>query len=262
MMNASKVLLASVIAVMVFGALAVKWIFFPAINESYFTMNVQAFRKVPFGLVVVRPTHFPKTARKGTMSDSVVVDGEPVRRLLGRNVTFKQLIAAAYGQTPVHVVLPADVPGTNFDFLVTVKGDLQQSLQVAIRKQLDYIAQVEQRDTEALALKVVNAELPAFTISADVKSSAKFNHGRFYFTHMRPGMLVDWFEENLKVPVADETGLTNFYDFSIDWSPQTQREINDEKTAPAVVKKFVNGWGLVLEPDPEPVEMLVVKRAT
>jgi uncharacterized protein (TIGR03435 family) len=248
-------------AVVVVSAMTAKWIFFPSIKDSYFTMNRQMLRRVPSGLVAVRPTHFPKTARKGIISDSVTTGSKPVRRMMGRNVTFQQLIAAAYGQTPERVVLPAGVPVTNFDFLVTGRGDLQQSLQTAIRRQLGYTAQVESQKTESLAFKIINTNLPALTISAAADSSSKFNNGRYYFTHMRPGMFEGWFEQIFKLPVTDRTSLTNFYDFSMDWSLQTQRELNDEQTSPMAMKKIVNDWGMDLVPDTDPVEMLVVKKA-
>jgi uncharacterized protein (TIGR03435 family) len=260
MSRAQKISITSVLAVMVGVAVMVKLIWFPGVKESYFTTNVQMLRQVPTGLVAVRPTHFPTKARKGVMTDSVMVAGKPVRRMMGRNVTFRELIAAAYGSTRTRVVLPADAPGTNFDFVVTVQGDLQQSLQTAIRKQLGYSAQVEKRNTEALAVKVVDAGLPGLKVSTAAASSVKFDNGRYYFTHAQPGFVATRYEETLKLPVTDKTGLTNYYDFSIDWSLQTQREMRDEQTSAAVVKRFVAGWGLALEPDPDPVEMLVVTK--
>ena len=263
MTRTSKIILACAATAVVVAAVAVKWIFFPSIKDAYFTMNQQSFRQVPAGLVLVRPTHFPKSTRKGIMSDTIQVSGKRVWRMMGRNVTLQQLVAMAYGRSQARVVLPASAPQTNFDFLVTVRGDQQQQLQKAIRKKLGLIARPETRDEEVLTLKVANGTLPGLTVSdASAKPNVNFKDGKLYFTHMRPSALTGGLEQMLKLPVVDKTDLTNFYDFSAGWDSQMQRQIQNEATATAAIKKILNGWGLELEPDSDRVEVLVVKNAT
>jgi len=50
--------------------------------------------------------------------------------------------------------------------------------------------------------------------------------------------------------------LTNFYDFSLVFTPQMQRGQIDRAT----VEKIIGEWGLGLEPDTAQMEMLVVKK--
>lgn len=263
MTRTKQIILASAVAAGVVAAVAVKWIFFPSIKDTYFTMNQQSLRQAPSGLVVVRPTHFPKSSRKGIMSDTVQVSGKPVWRVMGRNVSFKQLVAMAYGRREGRVALPADAPQGNFDFLVTVRGDQQQSLQKAVRKELGYIAQTETRDASVLALKIKNGNLPGLVVSEEgAKENVDFRDGKLYFTHLKLQAITGNMEQMLKLPVVDKTDLTNFYDFSTTWDPKTQMQMRNDATARAAVEKILNNWGLGLEPENEPVELLVVKSAS
>lgn len=262
MTHKNKLIAAGAVALLVIAAVVVKWVFFPAIKDDYFSMNPQNFHEVPSGLVVVRPTHFPKSVRKGVMSDSAQFFGKQVWRVMGRDVTFQQLMAVAYGRNANRVVLPVDVPQTNFDFLVTVRGNQQQRLQTAIRKKLGYIGHIEMRDEEVLAMRVQDASLPGLTVSdAGAKQDVNFDHGKLHFTHMRLQMIMGDLEEVFKKPVVDKTELTNFYDFSVTMDAKVQQQLQNDTNAAVAVQKILAGWGLGLVPDNQQVEMLVVRSA-
>ena len=64
------------------------------------------------------------------------------------------------------------------------------------------------------------------------------------------------FEQFLKTPVVDETGLTNYYDFSLAWN----RGMRPDQFTRDDIDKIIGEWGLDLEPDTESIEMLVVKK--
>ncbi len=259
MTRTGKIILASAVAAVLLAAVGVKWIFFPAVKDAYFTANNRALRQVPAGLVVVRPTHYPRSSRNGIVSDSVQVSGQRVWRMMGRNVTFKELMAVAYGRSQARVLLPATAPTNRFDFLVTVAANQQARLQAAVRKKLGYTARTETRDTDVLALKIKNGTLPGLTVSAGGKPNVDFNQGKLHFTHMRPGMLAGGLEQVVKLPVVDQTDLTNFYDFSLAMDPKLQRQLQNDATARAAAESILAGWGLGLESDNQSVEMLVVK---
>lgn len=263
MTSRAKILTACSVVLVAAAAVAAKWMFFPSIKDAYFTMNQRALDHVPAGLAYVRPTHFPKSSRQGIMTDNVTVSGKRVWRMMGRNVTFQQLMAVAYGRDQARVVLPVLAPKVNFDFLDTVGADQQKHLQTAIRKKLGYVAQTETREVNVLALKIGNGGLPGLTVSdPNAKENVNFDKGKLYFTHMRLGELTGGLEQALKLPVVDKTALTNFYDFSASWDAQMQRQLGNEATAAAAVKKILDAWGLRLEPDSDQVEMLVVRSAS
>lgn len=262
MAQKNKLIAVGTVALLVIAAVAVKWFFFPSVKDDYFTMNPRNFHQVPSGLVVVRPTHFPKSVRKGIMSDAVRISGKQVWRMMGRNVTFQQLMAVAYGRNADRVVLPVDAPKTNFDFLVTVRGNQQPRLQAAIRKKLGFIAHPEMRDEEVLAVKVQDASLPGLTVSdANSRPNVSFDHGQLHVTHMRLQMIMGGLEQTLRQPVVDKTDLTNFYDFSVVMDPKTEQQLQNETNAAVAVKRILASWGLGLVPDNHQVEMLVVRSA-
>ena len=258
----NKIIVIGAVVLVVIAGVAVKWFFFPSVKDDYFVVNQRSLREIPSGLLIVRPTHFPNSVRKGIRSDSIEISGKQVQWTRGRNVTFEQLMAFAYNHNVDRVVLPAIVPHDNFDFLITVPGDQSQQLQAAIRKKLGYTAQTEMRNEEVLALKIQDASLPGLTVSdASSKQGVNFRDGKLFFTRFRLQELTEDFEQTFKEPVVDKTELTNSYNFSIVWNSQMQRQLNNETNAPAAVKGIISGWGLKLVPDNDQVEMVVVKSA-
>ena len=182
--------------------------------------------------------------------------------MVGRNMTFQNLIATAYSYNAGRIVLPFDPPKGNFDFLVTVPKEPEAHLQSAIRRKLGYTAQPETRDTPVLALKVENPDLPGLKASPpDEKENADVRNGRLYFTHQRLTVVTDGLEQMMKSPVVDKTGLTNCYDFSLVWNQQMEQQISNGTLDQATGQKILADWGLALEPDTASIEMLVVKKS-
>jgi len=240
----------------------VKVEFFPSFKEADFALSSRNLQQVSSGLVVVRPTCFARSHYNGIVSTTVLVFGKPARRTMGRNVSFKDLMATACGQTPERVLLPSDAPKTNFDFLVTARVHQQQKLREAIRKKLGFVARMESHETDVLALKVANPSLPGLAVSgADQKEHVEFKDGRLCFTHVPVAAFTVGLEQALGRPVVDRTGLTNLYNLSLAWDPQLQRELQNGPTARAAVDRILKAWGLTLKLDTARVEMLVVKRA-
>jgi uncharacterized protein (TIGR03435 family) len=252
-----------VVAVLLFIAAAViiKLVFFPSIKDVWFTMNRRSLQQVPANLVVIRRTHFANSPRKGVFYASTQQNGENVQRMMGRNVSLLDVIAVAYSHAPGRVALPPDAPKVNYDFLVTVAENPEERLQSAIRRKLGYTAQLETRDTPILALKVEDPNSPGLTVSSDdEKESEDLKDGKLYFKHTRVSILTGGLEQGLKEPVIDETGLTNFYDFSLVWDQRIQQMMQSGSFDLDAVKKILDGWGLGLEPDTASLEMLVVRR--
>lgn len=255
------IVLAGVLVLALAAAVAVKMIFFPPVSDKFFQINPQRLRQAPPGLVVVRPTHFPNSPKKSSPSGMTQTNFKGAQWMVGRNIAFQELIAAAYGYNPGRIALPPDAPKGNFDYLVTVPKDPEARLQSAIRRKLGYTAQVETRDTPVLALKVEDLDSPGLKLSTATKEDISPKNGRLYFTHARLNVVTDGLEGMLKMPVVDETGLTNFYDFSLAWDPQTRRQIQSGNMDSETGRKILAEWGLGLEPDTASLEMLVVKKA-
>jgi uncharacterized protein (TIGR03435 family) len=68
-------------------------------------------------------------------------------------------------------------------------------------------------------------------------------------------------EHATALPIVDATGLTNYYDFSVEWGAARQKKLDDAAAGTATVNEILNALGLKLEPDQIATEMLVVKKA-
>jgi uncharacterized protein (TIGR03435 family) len=257
-MTKSIVLVGVLTLVLVAAGVAVKMIFFPSVDEKYFQVRNNVLQHAPPGLVIVRPTHFPKPPTNGINSANV----RGTQWMVGRNVTFSMLIATAYGSNPGRMVLPVGAPKQNFDFLVTTPENPRERLQAAIRKKLGYTAQKETRDVAVLALKVETPNSDGLKISREGEpAGAEARNGRLYFTHQPLTTITSALEEILKIPMLDKSGLTNFYDFSLVWDAKTSQQIQNGTLDEETGRKILAEWGLGLEPDTASMEMLVVKKA-
>ena len=257
----AKTTVACLVAAAVIAAAIVIKIHFFSVNDRYFQLNPTLLRRAPAGFVVVRTTHFAGPGQRASRQTGIVDAGvNGGRWIVGRNVSLSLLMAVAYSQNPARIELPPNAPTNNFDFLVTVNKNSESSLQSAIRRKLGYVANRETRDTKVLALKVENPGLPGLTVSADGRENVSPKGGRLYFTHMRLSSITDGLGSVLQTPVVDQTSLTNYYDFSVAWDAQTQRELQGGARARDLIEKILAGWGLGLEPDTASLEMLVVRR--
>jgi uncharacterized protein (TIGR03435 family) len=236
-------------------AVAVRWLFFPSVKDEYFKSDYREFQKVPGNLLVVRPTRFSLPSH-GTIFSSYTrsPSGQYVVRQMGRNVSLERVMALAYQCNPSQIIPPATKPPGHFDFLVTVPDPSRERFKAAIQKKLGYTAHWESRNTKVLLLETRTPQAPGLKVSTARNGNISFNNGKYEFTHAGLGSLMGFFEQYLEQPVLDRTGLTNFYDYSIemDWPVPGGP---DQKT----VEKILKDLGLKLEPGNESVQMLVVE---
>ena len=69
--------------------------------------------------------------------------------------------------------------------------------------------------------------------------------------------VASYLEAEMKRPVIDQTGLTNFFDMSLEWKRQ---RISEEWNNASLKKALYDQLGLELVPTNMPIEMLVVER--
>ena len=254
--------LAGILVLTLTAAVVVKVIFFPSIKDACFAMDERSLLQAPAGVILVRPTHFSYLRQKGVLRTAAPKSNGDTQWIMGRNAPLRDVIAAAYGQNLSRVVLPADVPPAHFDFLMTAPAKQLPRFQEIVRRKLGYVAQIQTRNTDVLALKIANPALPGLKLSNDnEKRKVAFHNEILHFTHMPLAVIVNGFGRSLDTPVVDKTGLTNSYNFAITWNDEAIRRMQDGTTAREVLDKIVAGLGLKLEPDTASLEMLVVKKA-
>jgi hypothetical protein len=249
MTQKTKAAIATGVVILLLVATALIWRKYstPPLKDSDFFVG----DKSPPNLVVIRPTHFvhQDTQREGTAFKNAA--GKYVRYIVGRNVSFQEMIEDAYGTetqfvSEARIVFPPNLATKKFDYLVTMPEKPEEHLQAAIKKQLGYSARWEMRNTDALALKLEMPNAPGLQISTN--TVRKYKGGNF--THYKVGTLIRSLEFDFKQPVLNETGLTNFYNFY--WSfGQTNQN---------AVKTMLANLGLGIGLTNEPLQMLVVEK--
>lgn len=210
------------------------------------------------GLAVVRPTHFAQTEGKIFHYHA----DDSLARTVGRNASFRSMMAEANDCNFTRVILPSDAPSGGFDFLVTTSGQVRQDLRGAIKTELGYTAHHETRDTDVLILNVCNPSLPGLALSSsDESEDMRLADGKLYFKHMQISSILDGLSMGLDKPVLDETDLTNYYDFSVVWNDAIGKKMQEGKFNPDRTRHVLAGWGLGLEATNMPLDMCVVTHA-
>lgn len=256
-MKGKFVIIAGLI-ILLLAAIALKLFLFPSVKDAWFATDFRSLEHVPAGLLVLRPTRYPFLKR----ADSATFPSPGSRTnfwIMGRNAPLRDLIAAAYGGEPSHVVLPLDAPKGSFDFLVTLKRQSREHLQAAIRKKLGCRAYVELTETEVLALKILNPGLPGLKLSEPGADRGVGNdNAKYYLTNMPVEVVNQWLKGLFNITAVDKTGLTNFYNYTLPISVKASRQMSDEALR-ANANESIKDLGLGLEPDTAVQEVLVVK---
>jgi uncharacterized protein (TIGR03435 family) len=233
----------------------VKPYLFPSAKDAWFTVDSDGLRWVPANLIILRSTRLSLAGPKIRHAH----DGDSLTRTVGRDVSFRDLMAEAYDCEPGNVILPPGTPQGQFDFLVTVPHP-REPLRDAISRQLGYTAHHETTDTEVFKLQVTDASLPGFTISPDSEDSdITRTNGRLYFIHKPLSVIVDGLQDGLGKPVLDETGLTNRYDFSVAWNLHAMRAMQGGTFQIDGVQQALSHWGLQLMSGIQSMDMVVVE---
>jgi len=254
--------LAGLLVLILIAAAAVKVWFFPSVKDAYFAMDERSLQSAPAGLMVVRPTRFAFLRNEGVLGIMAPQSKGKDRWIMGRNAPLADVMAAAFGQNPTRVVVPPDAPTNRYDFLVTVPASQLPRFQAIVRRTLGYVAQMETRDAPVLALKITNPSLPGLTVSgADEKRGVTFHNDKLQLTRFPLAVIPNGLGGAIDMPLVDETGLTNFYNFSVAWDSLTQQRLEDKTAARDALNRIIEPLGLKLEPDTAPLEMLVVKKA-
>jgi len=240
--------------------IVVKEMFFPQIKDDYFLADYRHFQNLPRGLFTLRATHFSTPTNGFDYSaETSSPSGEHVTLFIGRNRTFEQLIAKAYGGSLPYTEFPANLPKGNFDYLCTILDSRAgEHLQAAIKQKLGYVANWKQKDTGVFLLEVKTPNSPRLKASDPTSRSLVQGNSRdqLEFQHWPMWGLAHEIEIIANVPVLDKTGLANFFDFNLDCS---RADLKNQDWDAA--NRALDELGLELVRTNMPIEMLVVEKA-
>ena len=197
----------------------------------------------------VQATHFPYQTGGSTWlnwPNTNHVEG------IGRDTTLVSILQMAYGFEPTRMVLPNNLPDTNFDFMATLPNCSRIAFQDEIEQTLGLRGHPEIVRTNVLLLQVKNTDAPDLKINTTTTPGWRQQWGDTVYcsTNLSISDLGSFLEQTpFKRPVIDLTGLTDKYDIDIKW------EAHDEDS---LKKVLLDQLGLELVPTNMPIEMLIV----
>jgi bla regulator protein BlaR1 len=114
---------------------------------------------------------------------------------------------------------------------------------------------------------VVAKNGPKLKPSAGSQVDVKFGRGRLEFHHQSISGLAGYlYSHNAPVqqaadrPVIDQTGLSGFFDFTLEWTPDSPQP-DPTASGPSIYIAIEQQLGLKLQPERAPVEFLVIDHA-
>ncbi|MDR3455904.1 MAG: TIGR03435 family protein [Verrucomicrobiae bacterium] len=204
------------------------------------------------------------------------------RGALGIAQPLKIIIQYAYQKTSLRMTINTDLPTGRYDFLaklvpaqephkkIPINEDWTVELQKEITKKFGIKGHLETRNADALVLKAGNGGVRNFKVShtmphgqamQSIKEPDQDGLRAGYNYHEQPvSTLTRLFESRLQVPIVDETGLAEQYDFSLSWVQSTSKHNLELPSVNELNPILLNQLGLELVPTNMPIEMLVVEK--
>jgi uncharacterized protein (TIGR03435 family) len=186
------------------------------------------------------------------------------------NVTLKRCIMGSYGVGPEQVVGGPDwVDTLRFD--IVAKADqpvaddavMNSMLQRLLADRFKLALHRETRSLEAYVLGVdkKGAKL-ALAKGGDSSTNTETNQAGVTITARNTGMglLAEDLARVVELPVVDQTGLKGIYDFTLHWTPDNLRTVNNADSI-SIFAAIVEQLGLRLRATKAPVEVLVIDHA-
>jgi uncharacterized protein (TIGR03435 family) len=177
---------------------------------------------------------------------------------IGIGVTLDSIVETAYGSEPLRTIFSVEMPKRKYDYIANLPHNALKELQEEIKRKFGLIGKWEMVETNVLAIRLAGQE-SEFTSRAtqgfDPDPRNRFRN-RYQLT-------LDSLKTSLQgmvsrdVPVVDQTGLTNQYQFSFVWPPTNgSSDARKQATSDALHDQL----GLELVPTNMPIEMLVVEK--
>jgi uncharacterized protein (TIGR03435 family) len=162
------------------------------------------------------------------------------------------------------IVTRAPLPKGLYDFVVTQPSppkageDMDKLLQMAVESAFGLKAEKQTNRTNAFRLKVKQSDAPGLvaSVTGGTSLSTSLVSGRASVRGVAAPIatIASILEDRLQTPVIDETGLTNRYDFSLEWKQESWLKPALEALKQAVMDQL----GLELVADRCPVEVLAI----
>ena len=145
-----------------------------------------------------------------------------------------------------------------FDFMANLSHGSAEALQQEINKTFGVVVKHELRETNVLILKLGKALGRGIKPSIGNQPTERFSEDTLTWLNYPLSILDVFLEDYFKTPIIDETGLTQNYDFALQW--QGQWRFNSRHDPEGLKQIISDQLGLELVPTNMPIEMLVVEK--
>jgi uncharacterized protein (TIGR03435 family) len=187
-------------------------------------------------------------------------EGSSGNKIMGIGVRAQEVIAAAYGSSSARTILSVELPKGRYDYIASLPDGNPGALQQELKRKFGVVGKVEIRDANVMVLKVKSPSAPG------LKLSTRHSNGeymlwrdfgnRLEFQNESLHALASETEALANIPIIDETGVTNHFDFDLNCSQTDLGNRNWDN-----VNQALNPLGLELAPTNMPIKMLVVEKA-
>ena len=193
----------------------------PKLSDKQLTAGSLPEGKPPVFQVIVRPSEETSSG----MSSGAVGKGEfgVMHEYKVSGTTLGSALPATFGVTTARLIVKAELPKGNFDFLVRLpqkeSDRVKPLLQDALRTSFGLVSRREQRESDVFLLKVKEPGHNGLQETASTGGmSASSGPGRITAVNGKMSGLAHSLESLLKTPVLNDTKLESGYDYEVTWT--------------------------------------------
>ena len=194
-------------------------------------------------IVKIIPSKFPNNGGWVTSGD----------RMLGTGDMDDEIVILAYRGKATRTIFLTPLPENKYDFIANLPSGSSEALQKEVKRQFGVVGRIETIVTNVLCLKVRQPDAPGLkkTTARGLASSSSGGMNEFRFSNQPISSLVSFAENQLGIPVVDQTGLAGHFDIDLKWDNRGRENFK---------QALADQLGLELEPGTAPVEFLIVEK--
>ncbi len=240
-------------------------------------MSFKFLEKPPYRTVILPTKVTERSVQNGTGGSYWMGDG----RGYGINATIEEILRWAYARayadgyyyreaSLARTVLDTKLSARRYDYFSNLPKASKEALQLEIRKKFGLTAKYQTIETNVLLLEVKYPNSTGLRPSKSRNNAGSdYGHGEVRANNQTMEDVSRWLEVYLGIPVINQTGLTNSYDFRMHWQDKTVKadyngeplNPNDNPNLNELKRVLTEQLGLELTLSNMPVEMLVVEKA-
>jgi uncharacterized protein (TIGR03435 family) len=234
-------------------------------NEAWQLEDINSgfLLKPPYRTVILPTRSAERISKHGTSGMAWMEDG----RIYGVNIPVEEMVRFAYTKQygvvgPCRTIFYPGIPTNKYDFFSNLPNGSKEALKREIKRKFEVVGRFETIETNVLILKIQYPN--SFRLKPSMSKTSSFNAGNGKISLLDESMvdLANQLENHCKIPVIDQTGLTNNFDFEIKWNNNGKLVgAADYPDLDALKKALTDQLGLELVPSREPIEVFIVEKA-